>query len=59
MKDWIQRNYGPGDMELERLRIIVQQAWDAVPEEYLESLLNSMHNRCREVIDRHGYATSY
>jgi len=33
-------------MELDKLRVSIQQAWEAVPEWYLESLIQSMHYRC-------------
>ncbi|EED23145.1 transposable element tc3 transposase, putative [Talaromyces stipitatus ATCC 10500] len=60
MKDWIQEQY-PDDEQLsyDRLREIVRAAWDALPEQFLKELIDSMHARCQAVIDARGGHTKY
>ncbi|EED12610.1 transposable element tc3 transposase, putative [Talaromyces stipitatus ATCC 10500] len=60
MKDWIQEQY-PDDEQLsyDRLREVVRAAWDALPEQFLKELIDSMHARCQAVIDARGGHTKY
>ena len=48
MKDWIQSKF-PEDKELsyDQLRQVVRAAWDAIPEEFFEGLIQSMQTRCQ------------
>ena len=68
MKQWIQETYGieidmvqrPGHrMKYDRLKEIVQEAWDPITEDDLKSLLYSMKDRCQAVINAHGLHTKY
>jgi len=44
-------HYDCGNMTYPRLRQAVKEAWEAITEEHLEELMNSMHDRCQAVID--------
>jgi len=61
MKDWIQRHYGHIDniTSYPRLRSIIQEAWEAVPNERIRELIESMPARCQAVIDANGGHTIY
>lgn len=54
MKDWIQDRYGEGRLSYDRLRQAVKEAWEAVCQDQLEELIDSMHDRCQAVIDANG-----
>jgi hypothetical protein len=38
---------------------IVQDAWDAVPDEYIQGLYDSWWRRCEAVKEAHGGPTKY
>lgn len=60
MKDWIQDCYGLDEKpSYDRLRAYVKQAWEALPEDFLKSLLASMPRRCEAVIEANGMHTKY
>jgi transposase len=59
MKDWIQDRYDDGLTESDDIRQAVQDAWDAVPEQKLRDLVDSMPARCRAVIEADGRHTQY
>lgn len=59
MKDWIQEHYPQETMTYDRLRVIVKEAWDAVPIEFLQERLQTMHDRCEAVIAANGLHTKY
>ncbi|EHK19109.1 uncharacterized protein TRIVIDRAFT_193599 [Trichoderma virens Gv29-8] len=59
MKDWIQENYPQETMGYDRLRVAVQEAWNAVPVEFLYNLLAIMPARCEAVIAANGLHTKY
>lgn len=60
MKDWIQDVYGDVEKHSkELLRHAVQQAWEAVPEEWLRELVASMPLRIEEVIRNNGKHTKF
>ncbi len=46
MKDYLQRNYGNPKMNYKKLRNAVQEAWNEVPEDLLESLVGEMRSTC-------------
>ena len=55
MKDYIARKYGHiRRPSYNRLRKWVKEAWEAVPEEWLRSLLAGMKKRCEDVIAARG-----
>jgi len=64
MKNYIQQHYyvtyyDCTRIPLERLRAIIWEAWEAVPDSFIENLLNSWWRRCQAVIDAKGGPTKY
>ena len=59
MKDWIQEHYDDNLHGYDQLREAVTAAWNAVPEDYLNELLEQMPARCQAVIDANGMHTRY
>ena len=59
MKDWIEREYGERIWTHERLREVVRAAWDAITIEQLNELIDSMHQRCLDVIAANGGHTKW
>ena len=52
MKDWMKDRYRyPDDKELsyDQLRQIARAAWDAIPDEFFEEIIQSMQARCRQL----------
>uniref|UniRef100_A0A667XUS2 Tc1-like transposase DDE domain-containing protein n=1 Tax=Myripristis murdjan TaxID=586833 RepID=A0A667XUS2_9TELE len=41
------------------LRAALQEEWDAMPQQTISRLVNSMRRRCQAVIDAQGHMTSY
>jgi len=58
IKDCIEKKF-PEKMSYDKLRAAVKEAWDAVPEEYLMELLDSMDDRCEAVKLADGMHTKY
>jgi ketohexokinase/beta-glucosidase len=55
MKDYVDERLPPGgDLSYERLKRLVQEAWDSISEDYLCELLQSMPARCRAIIEADG-----
>jgi transposase len=62
MKDIIQKkllNYGSENVSYELLRRFVIEAWEEIPQERFDELLDSMPARCQAVIDAHGGHTKW
>jgi hypothetical protein len=68
MKDWIQDTYGieldnvesqGKKMKPDRLKQMVQEAWDQITEDRLDGLVSSMKQRCQDVINVHGGNTKW
>jgi len=64
MKNWIQEHYWEVQYRVDRvplpqLRRIILQAWDAVLEDYIQSLYDSWWQRCQAIIDARGGPTKY
>jgi hypothetical protein len=64
MEDWIQEHhraayYDASRIPLRQLRTIIEAAWNAVPDSYIEHLLDSWYRRCQAVIDARGGPTRY
>jgi transposase len=59
MKQWIQDRYDDGLVDSQPIRGALQEAWDALPETYLQELLDSMPARCQAVINAEGRHTQY
>ena len=51
--------YNPRRLGLDELRRIIQEAWDAVPDELIYDLYASWRDRCQAVIDARGGPTKY
>ena len=55
MKDWIQDVYGLVDkLPPNQLRQAVQEAWEVVTPDVLETLVESMPTRCQALIEANG-----
>jgi transposase len=61
MKQWIQSKYGDVvfNFTYDRLREVVHEAWEQITAEDLVSLLNTMQQRCQDVIDAKGGHTKW
>jgi hypothetical protein len=64
MKRWIQERYweiryDPTRIPLNQLRQIIWDAWLAVPESFIQTLIDSWWNRCQAVINAKGGPTPY
>jgi transposase len=59
MKHWIQDNYDDEITGEDTIRTAVWQAWNALPEAYLQELIESMPARCQAVIDANGMHIPY
>jgi len=64
MKNWIQEHYwraryNPSKLTLTQLKQIILDAWNAVPDSYIETLYNSWRARCQAVIDANRGPTRY
>jgi transposase len=59
MKDWIQERYDDRLRGYDELREAIIAAWDAVPDAYLNQLLEEMPAKCQAVIDANGLHTRY
>ena len=51
------RNSAP--QNLNDLRAALQEEWDAMPQQTISFLVNSIRRRCQAVIDAQGYMTRY
>ena len=56
---YFQVYYDAKKVSLEKLRRIIQDAWDAVPDSYIETLFESWYRRCQAMIDAQGGPTKY
>jgi hypothetical protein len=60
MKDYIQHQLaGERNPPLPRLRRLVTEAWEQITPEQLDAILDTMHQRCQDVIDAHGKHTKW
>jgi hypothetical protein len=64
IKDWIQKHYyavyyDAGKVSLEQLRRIIWEAWEAVPNDFIDSLYKLWKRRCQAVIDAREGPTKY
>ncbi len=58
MKDYLQAHF-PEKMSYDRLRAAVQEAWESIPIEKFNELIDSMGARCQAVIDAEGGHTKF
>ena len=54
MKDYIKRVYGDKEHSYNNLRIYIKEAWEQITKEQLNSLIDSIRERCLAVIDAEG-----
>ena len=59
MKNWIEARWGTARVGLEDIRYRVLAAWQALPSDHLQRLIESMPRRLQQVIDRNGGETTY
>ena len=64
MRNWIEEHYWKvrynlATIDLDELRAIIEAAWNAVPDSYIEDLYNSWYRRYQAVIDAVGGLTKY
>jgi transposase len=64
MKNWIQEHYwrakyNASKLKPAQLKQIILEAWNAVPDSYIERLYDSWWERCQAVIDANGGPTRY
>jgi transposase len=59
MKDWLQLHYPGQTCSYPQLRRQVNEAWDAIGEDLLNDLIESMPARCQAVIDAAGGHTKF
>jgi hypothetical protein len=62
MKDYIQEQYPQYErdgMSYDMLRKAVKKAWNSISVEQLNELIDSMHQRCQDVIDADGKHTKW
>jgi transposase len=60
MKDWLARNYPrEGYVSYDALRKQVLEAWEAIGEDLLSQLVDTMQQRCQDVIDADGRHTKW
>lgn len=60
LKDYVEDKYGLEEKpSYTNLRAWVLEAWEEIPQYYLDELLSSMPRRCQAVIDANGMHTKY
>lgn len=59
MKNWIEHEYGERKWAYDELREAVRAAWDAIIIKQLNELIDSMHQRCLDVIEAEGGHTRW
>ena len=59
MKDWLEINYPAQNCGYPQLRRQVNEAWEAIGEDLLNELIESMPARCQAVIDAEGGHTKF
>ena len=64
MKNWIQEHYWDANYRVDRiplpqLKTVIWEAWEAVPDSYIQSLYDSWWRRCQAVIVANGGPTKY
>jgi transposase len=59
MKNWIEHNCDIQSLSLQELRAKIQEAWEAIPKDFLLELAHSMPRRLQMVIDLNGETIPY
>ena len=65
MKQWINDNYshlkemGESQAAYDELAQVIVEAWEAIPQDYIDGLIKSMDNRVNAVLAAKGWHTKY
>jgi DDE superfamily endonuclease len=65
MKQWIYEHYpqlkemGESQAAYDELARVIVEAWEAIPQDYIDDLIKSMDNRVSAVLDAKGWHTKY
>ena len=59
MKDWLDDHFSEDKVPYDVLRARVKEAWDVIGEDKLNELIESMPQRCQDVIDAEGGHTRW
>ena len=59
LKDWLGQRYPDHKCSYEELRRRVQEAWEAIEEGLLQEIMDTMHQRCQDVIEANGMYTKW
>ena len=59
MKDWLSKHYPENKASYDELRRRVNEAWEAIGEDFLQELVATMPARCQAVIDANGLHIPY
>ncbi|KAL2018279.1 hypothetical protein VTK56DRAFT_983 [Thermocarpiscus australiensis] len=59
MKNWIEEHYDIQGLSRARLKQVIQEAWEAVPPDFLHRLAHSMPRRLQMVIENEGGRIPY
>jgi transposase len=65
MKEWLVQHYpnarewGSSQAALDRLGRVIIEAWEAVPQEFIDGLINTMTSRINSLLDAGGWHTKY
>jgi hypothetical protein len=58
MKDYLENNF-PEKLTYYQLRLAITEAWNKVPEDFLDDLIDSMPRCCQAIIDANGLSTKF
>ena len=65
MKQWINEQYpqlkdmGESQSAYDELARVIVEAWEAIPQDYIDKLIKSMDNRVNAVLEAKGWHTRY
>jgi hypothetical protein len=65
MKQWIMKNYpqlkemGESQAAYNELAQVIVEAWEAIPQDYIDGLIKGMDNRVNAVLNAKGWHTKY
>ena len=59
MKNYIKRVYGDKEHSYNNLQIYIKEAWEQITKEQLNSLIDSMRERCLAVCEAQGGFTKF
>ena len=59
MKDYFANKYGDIQLSYNRLRAAVKEAWESIEDWRLKDLIDTMQQRCEDVITAEGGHTNW